>query len=68
MKVYSFFLIKNVLLFDFLHGLSDFSFLIGHRIGKGEGFGDLEFAVLAETGAVTENTVIVTTVHDCQVN
>lgn len=39
----------------------------GHRIGKGEGFGDLEFAVLAEIGAVTENTLIVTTVHDCQV-
>lgn len=39
----------------------------GHRLGKGEGFGDLEFAVLAETGAVTENTVIATTVHDCQV-
>ena len=38
---------------------------LGHRIGKGEGFGDLEFALAR--GAVTEDTVVVTTVHDCQV-
>ena len=38
---------------------------LGHRIGKGEGFVDLEFALAR--GAVTEDTVVVTTVHDCQV-
>lgn len=47
--------------------MSNRDYLLGHRIGKGEGFGDLEYAVLAEIGAVTENTVIATTVHDCQV-
>ena len=44
---------------------------LGHRIGKGEGFADLEFALAASFsgagGAVTEDTVVVTTVHDCQV-
>ena len=44
---------------------------LGHRIGKGEGFADLEFALAASfsgvEGAVTEDTVVVTTVHDCQV-
>ena len=50
----------------------------GHRIGKGEGFADLEFALAASqhrgldsgvsgAGAVSENTVVLTTVHDCQV-
>lgn len=44
---------------------------LGHRIGKGDGFADLEFAMAASFsgvgGAVTEDTVVVTTVHDCQV-
>ncbi|XP_069492658.1 methenyltetrahydrofolate synthase domain-containing protein isoform X1 [Ambystoma mexicanum] len=39
----------------------------GWRIGKGEGFADMEFAMMASMGAVNEDTVIVTTVHDCQV-
>ena len=39
----------------------------GWRIGKGEGFADLEYAMMASMGAVDENTIIVTTVHDCQV-
>ncbi|XP_012287723.1 methenyltetrahydrofolate synthase domain-containing protein [Orussus abietinus] len=39
----------------------------GHRIGKGEGFADLEFAMLMRMGAVTEETIVVTTVHDCQI-
>lgn len=42
-------------------------FSAGHRIGKGEGFADLEFAMLVKMNAVNENTVIVTTVHDDQV-
>ncbi|XP_043562557.1 methenyltetrahydrofolate synthase domain-containing protein isoform X4 [Chiloscyllium plagiosum] len=40
----------------------------GWRIGKGEGFADLEYAMMVSMGAVDENTVVVTTVHDCQVD
>ena len=39
----------------------------GVRIGKGGGFSDLEFALLAERGLVDERTAIVTTVHPLQV-
>ncbi|XP_015597153.1 methenyltetrahydrofolate synthase domain-containing protein isoform X2 [Cephus cinctus] len=39
----------------------------GYRIGKGEGFADLEFAIMLRMGAIDKNTVVVTTVHDCQV-
>ncbi|XP_077144985.1 methenyltetrahydrofolate synthase domain-containing protein isoform X2 [Ranitomeya variabilis] len=39
----------------------------GWRIGKGEGFADMEFAMMVAMGAVTERTVVVTVVHDCQV-
>ncbi|XP_043267797.1 methenyltetrahydrofolate synthase domain-containing protein [Venturia canescens] len=39
----------------------------GRRIGKGEGFADLEFGVLMKMGAVSSETTIVTTVHDCQI-
>lgn len=42
-----------------------------YRIGKGEGFADLEFALAAGTqgggGCVTDDTVVVTSVHECQV-
>lgn len=38
----------------------------GVRVGKGGGFSDLEFALLAERGLVTGVTTIVTTVHDLQ--
>lgn len=38
----------------------------GVRIGKGGGFSDLEFALLAERGLVGEDTTIVTTVHELQ--
>ncbi|XP_044593938.1 methenyltetrahydrofolate synthase domain-containing protein isoform X1 [Cotesia glomerata] len=38
----------------------------GFRIGKGEGFADLEFAMMMRMKAVNDNTVVVTTVHDCQ--
>lgn len=40
----------------------------GYRIGKGKGYADLEFAVLLEMKAVTEETLIVTVVHDSQVH
>jgi 5-formyltetrahydrofolate cyclo-ligase len=39
----------------------------GERIGKGEGYSDLEFAVLQELGLVDEATAVVTTVHERQV-
>jgi 5-formyltetrahydrofolate cyclo-ligase len=39
----------------------------GARVGKGEGYSDLEFAVLAELGAVGDRTTVATTVHELQV-
>lgn len=39
----------------------------GARIGKGAGYSDLEFALLAEAGLVTPETIVVTTVHSLQV-
>ncbi|XP_071236810.1 methenyltetrahydrofolate synthase domain-containing protein-like isoform X2 [Salvelinus alpinus] len=39
----------------------------GYRIGKGEGFADMEYAMMLCMGAVTDSTVVVTIVHDCQV-
>jgi len=39
----------------------------GARIGKGEGYSDLEYAVLHELGLVDESTPVVTTVHERQV-
>ncbi|XP_039359919.1 methenyltetrahydrofolate synthase domain-containing protein isoform X2 [Mauremys reevesii] len=39
----------------------------GWRIGKGEGFADMEYAMMVSMGAITEDTPIVTIVHDCQV-
>jgi 5-formyltetrahydrofolate cyclo-ligase len=39
----------------------------GVRVWKGGGYSDLEFALLTETGAVDDRTVVVTTVHPVQV-
>jgi 5-formyltetrahydrofolate cyclo-ligase len=39
----------------------------GARVGKGEGFSDLEFAVLSELGLVDSETTVATTVHELQV-
>lgn len=39
----------------------------GARVGKGGGFSDLEYALLAEAGRVGPTTPIVTTVHPLQV-
>jgi 5-formyltetrahydrofolate cyclo-ligase len=39
----------------------------GARIGKGGGYADIEYALLAELGLVTAETPIATTVHDVQV-
>lgn len=38
----------------------------GARIGKGEGYSDLEYGLLREVGAVSAATPVVTTVHDIQ--
>jgi len=39
----------------------------GARLGKGEGYGELEYATLRELGLVGEDTPIFTTVHDLQI-
>lgn len=39
----------------------------GARLGKGEGYSDLEFALLKEVGAISEAVSLLTTVHECQV-
>ena len=39
----------------------------GERVGKGEGYSDLEYGVLREFGLVDDDTPTVTTVHDTQV-
>jgi 5-formyltetrahydrofolate cyclo-ligase len=39
----------------------------GVRLGKGAGYSDIEVALLAESGLLSEQTTIVTTVHDLQV-
>jgi 5-formyltetrahydrofolate cyclo-ligase len=39
----------------------------GARVGKGEGFSDLEYAVLRELGLVDATTTVATTVHESQV-
>ncbi|CAL8243426.1 unnamed protein product [Lota lota] len=39
----------------------------GYRIGKGEGYADMEYGMMVSMGAVTDSTVVITVVHDCQV-
>ena len=40
----------------------------GARVGKGEGFAELEWGILSLQGNLdAQNTLVVTTVHDCQV-
>lgn len=41
---------------------------VGWRIGKGEGYADMEYAMMVSMGAVQEDTPVVTIVHDCQVS
>ncbi|XP_074576859.1 5-formyltetrahydrofolate cyclo-ligase-like protein COG0212 [Curcuma longa] len=38
----------------------------GARLGKGEGFAELEYGMLRYMGAIDDNTMIVTSVHDKQ--
>eukprot|EP00931_Biecheleriopsis_adriatica_P068894 TRINITY_DN42788_c0_g1_i1.p1 TRINITY_DN42788_c0_g1~~TRINITY_DN42788_c0_g1_i1.p1 ORF type:complete len:431 (+),score=80.45 TRINITY_DN42788_c0_g1_i1:28-1320(+) len=39
----------------------------GARIGKGEGFAELEYGMMRELGMIDENTPVITTIHDSQV-
>lgn len=39
----------------------------GARLGKGAGYSDIEFGLLAEAGLISEQTTIATTVHELQV-
>lgn len=39
----------------------------GVRLGKGAGYSDIEVALLADAGLISDRTTIVTTVHDIQV-
>ncbi len=41
--------------------------LKGARVGKGGGYNDLEYALLAESGTVSPRTVVATTVHPIQI-
>lgn len=39
----------------------------GRRIGKGEGYAELEYAILRELGLAAEDTPIATTIHELQI-
>lgn len=39
----------------------------GYRIGKGEGYSELEYALAKEAGKITDRTTIVTSVHPVQI-
>jgi len=39
----------------------------GGRIGKGEGFSEMEYGILRELELVTESTPVITTVHESQI-
>ncbi|RLG77871.1 MAG: 5-formyltetrahydrofolate cyclo-ligase, partial [Thermoprotei archaeon] len=39
----------------------------GRRLGKGEGYSEIEWGILSEFGKVNSETPIVTTVHDLQI-
>jgi 5-formyltetrahydrofolate cyclo-ligase len=41
--------------------------LEGGRIGKGEGYSEIEYGILYERGLLDGNVKILTTVHDCQI-
>ena len=38
----------------------------GARLGKGEGFAELEYAIMRMMGTIDDSTLVVTTVHDTQ--
>lgn len=41
--------------------------IYGERLGKGEGYSELEYGILAEYGKLSPDVPVVTTVHDIQV-
>lgn len=41
--------------------------LFGERVGKGEGYSEIEWALVREEGKVEDNTPVITTVHDIQI-
>ncbi len=41
--------------------------IYGERLGKGEGYSELEYSILKEFNKISDNTPITTTVHDIQV-
>ena len=38
----------------------------GARLGKGKGYGDIEYAMMRQLGACDDTTLVVTTVHESQ--
>ena len=60
-------LLKNVEGIDFIVEGSVAVDLGGRRIGKGAGYGDLEFGILSELGLIDQNVPVATTVHDVQI-
>lgn len=40
---------------------------LGHRLGKGGGYGDMEISYLIENKCITEDTPIATTIHPLQI-
>ena len=38
----------------------------GHRVGKGEGYAEIEYGIARELGLVDEDTPVATTIHDLQ--
>ncbi len=41
--------------------------LEGGRLGKGHGFSDIEYGILGEVGAISDETPVATTVHELQI-
>ena len=39
---------------------------IDHVLGKGKGYGDIEYAMMRQLGACDDKTLVVTTVHESQ--
>lgn len=58
---------KHVNKIDFIVEGSVAVSIHGDRLGKGHGYGDVEWGILAEMGLVSEETPIATSVHDIQV-
>ena len=40
--------------------------ITGARIGKGNGYADLEYAIMWQMGCITDKTVVMTTCHESQ--